>query len=335
MWVGLADASGRVQLDELPTGAYYLNVLSHHLVAADASSSNHRLQIPAGVVRLTVTLQEPFAAVFECPSKSKVANVAWDVDLSALDLSAPVTSRLLMVRQSVEKRFPGCLAYVHVPIHRDRTFEVGCYVTVEDKTHWWARQALTPLSQIAGPIFLEQDLRPVRDIVVHVVDAAGSEYEGIPIVLRNREERSAFSTCTGSSCTLPYGTYKINAKVLDPEIYRALHDFSAKVEASSPADLFVRVSVPLHEVLVNVHYPSSTVVAPLEVYFDNEAGQGPAVVNYRPERGPIRRRLAGESLSVKVRSLGYEDVDIPSRPMKAGEVTVFDVALQERKIEGR
>jgi hypothetical protein len=84
------------------------------------------------------------------------------------------------------------------------------------------------------------------------------------------------------------------------------------------------------EVVVLPTLPSAVVRCPLTLYVENENGEGPAVANWIPGRGPIRLVLSAKQISLRVRSVGYRDVDIPLRDVARGQPNEILVQIEEK-----
>lgn len=329
-WIGVSDAQGTCQHDELPPGPYYLNLVAPTMVPFDESGANGLSTLIAGRTGLTVVLQEGHAAVFRCPSRSPIENLTWSVDPLKVNTSGRVASRLGVMRQAVTDRFPGCLVYVHVVHPPRREVVAQCFVACEDGTLWRGQWQLAPIGSITAPVFLEQEQGPMRLVEIRLVDPDGRQHPGVPIVLRSRSGGMSLNAKTGEQLLVPHGVYKVNSKQVDPAVYLAFDDFVITVDAAAPEIMTATLDETISEVIVNVRYPANEVLSPLVLYFHDENGQGPAVANYRPHRGPIVKRLTGKTVSIRVRSEAYEDVDVGPRQIDPEQPTVIEVVLTEK-----
>lgn len=328
-WRSLTDALGTAHIDELPPGPYYLAVLCDSMFPIDETGANGHLDLAAGTQRLTVTLEEGEGVVFQCPSSSPVAKLVWSVNHTLLDTAPRVTARLGLVRQALVDRFPDTIVYAHRTLLRAKETPIRCFVALADGTLWKGDASLTPLSQIEAPVFLELEQGPMRPLTVQVADPNGKVYPDVPIVLRNRGGGMSLDAVTGEQILVPHGTYKINPK-MDLAFYTAFQDFVITVDDNTPDVVTAKLEAPMSQVVVHVAYPSKEVLSVLSIHLDAEHDRGSAVVNYRPEHGDIRRWLPGSTITLRVTSVGYEDLEIPATRLDPEKATNITVTLTEK-----
>jgi len=328
-WQAVTDHTGKATIDEVPPGTLVLNVVHETMFPTDTAAWNASMDLVAGSHRVVATMAEAEAAVFSVPAKAGAESVEWRVDITRLSMEPMVTSRLGIVRKWLDQRFPGALIYVQKRAGADEEeLLVRCEVVLSDRSRWSGAWPLTPVTQIAAPAYLEQQVTALKTITVSLRDADGREYAGIPIRLRPEGDAAPITTTTGNEVEVPHGTYRVGPTQFHPGVHQAFDKFRIEVGDASPFMFDAVLTEPVTEVQVKVAYPDNEVLGPLMLYFGNESG-GPAVLaNWRPERGEIRQWMTGGKVSLRVRSAAYEDVDIGPVATKPASKTVLEVALR-------
>jgi hypothetical protein len=170
----------------------------------------------------------------------------------------------------------------------------------------------------------------MRLVTVHLIDSSGRSYSGLAISVRKRDGTFKVSTHTGTEVAVPCGDYKIVPLDMSDAIYLALEEFEMNVTESGPSDFTVRVPGKLAYVEVRPQLPAGDAIFPVEVYIDTDTGHGANAMNWRPSRGPIRRLLDGSRVSVRIRSIGYEDVNMSDVSVEGASPFVIEARLIER-----
>lgn len=331
IWMQTTDPLGGVSFDELPPGRFHLNVLDRSRVPADESGANGLFDLPVGVTRTTVTMEDMHGAVFMCPSSSPVASVNWHVSMRRVRIEPRVVQRLGLVRGGLAERFPGALIFVHQPNQvGGEPVPVELSVTLADETHWTGKWQLTPIRELEAPMYLELYEGPSRAVVVRIVDPSGREYRGIPVSLYCRERGMGYRCESGERIAIRHGKYHLNPTQADPVLSQALAQKTMVVSEESTDELVVRIEEPVSPVEITVHYPNDQVLGPSELYLEDERGQGPAIVNYVPDMGAIRRWLTGKSVAIRLRSVAYQDIHHPATEIHPDRITKIDLHVVEK-----
>ena len=328
-WQAVSDHTGNAIFDEVPPGTLVLNVVHETMLPVDGSAWNASMDLLPGPHQVVATLAEAEAVVFALPATGEIASVQWRCDLARLNLAPMVTSRLGPVRAWLDRRFPGGLTYVQQRAAGEQEeLLVRCGVTMANGSRWSGAWPLTPVTQLSTPVFLEQQVEPVKTIVVHLRDPQDRDYSGIPIRLFADGVDGWILTETGLEVEVPHGHYRVGLTQYQPGVSKAFEDFRFEVGDAPPYEFSVRLKEPVCEVRIHVTYPSDEVLAPLMFYFANESS-GPAVIcNWRPELGRIRQWMTGKEVSVRVRSPAYEDIDLGPVPADPAKPIEFDAVLR-------
>ncbi|MBX3464520.1 MAG: hypothetical protein KF830_15230 [Planctomycetes bacterium] len=113
-------------------------------------------------------------------------------------------------------------------------------------------------------------------------------------------------------------------------LMNALSGKKVVVDGSSAEEWVFELGEPVSPVEIVVHYPTHEVLCPIVLSLRNEKGRGPAIANYRPERGVIRRWLTGSSVTVDVKSIAYRELHHPATELSPAKVTRIDIHLVEK-----
>lgn len=333
LWKARTGADGRATLDELPSARLALFVHDDLSVPATEVGDGAELRLARGPTTVHVAMQPWHAVVFRLPTPVAVKDRQWSVPVMALSRTRPVLSRLPRIRNWLEQRFEGCLAYAHVPDLLAAEVFVQCVVETADGGRYTGRWPLRPVRELDEPVFLELDPATRLPVTVRLLGPEGREYRNIPLGLTGTDDPEAqrFRGMTGEPILLPPGSFDVRALMLARPIFHAFQDCKITVGADQPLEHIVRSTADLVEVVVRPRLPEGEVLSSLEIYFDNEVGRGPATVNWRPARGPIHQFLEAKRLSIRVRSNGYEDLDVPEREVAVGEPIFIDVHLTPKR----
>jgi hypothetical protein len=339
LWVVVTDATGRAAFDELPPGRYFLNVIAPPLIPTGNEGANGSFELGASRLTVHLDMEELSAALFAVPSESRVAKLHWNVPKIDLELSPRVLRRIGPARSLLEARFPGAMAYVH-HARGDKRPRIACYVQLEDGSAWSGEWPLTPISECTAPVFLERDLRPRREVTVRLEDAAGREMPGYPVAFAPKDTplekgQQIASGVTGEPISVAHGTYTLTPGQGDAIVVQTFFATTVVVDASSDVEHVVRLPEPVAKVHVNVIYPDAEVLGPIVIHLRNERGEGPAIANWRPSRGPILRLIPGKQVTIQVQGGSYEDELFDSIPVPdSGELHV-DVRLRRKPVQVR
>ncbi len=333
VWAAPSGGDGRVEFSELPPARYALYVHHDTMVPASDMGDGSTLALAPGRHSVHVPMQPWHAVVFRCPSDAAVTNVLWSVPVVGLNRSHPVLSRLHRIHGWLTPRYPDCHVYAHVPGLLGGELPVRCFVETADGSRYRGEWELTPVRDLEQPVFLELDTTPRRPVTIRLVGPDGEDYPGVPFAATpvGRGHSDRHDGVTGEPVLMPCGTFRLEPRQLSRPIIGAFQDFEITVTMDGLGEFVARSAERMVEVVVRPRLPPGPVLSPLGIYFYNERGHGPAVVNWKPPRGPVRCLLAGSRVSVQIRSVGYEDVDLPARDTRPGEPLEFDVELRARE----
>jgi len=329
VWIQSTDAKGVAEIGELPVGRYYLNVLHAMLIPADESAANGVFDLAAGLNRTSVLLEDMHGVVFACPATAAVTSVNWHLPEGGFDTDPRVIRRLGLAKQFLQDNFADCHVFAHQPLRAGEPVRVGLTVGLSDATIWCGEWHLAPLRKIVGPVFLEPFQGPVRAVVVRL-KAGAAQVEGVPFSLMHRDLGVGYQGKTGERITLRHGDYDLAPGQLSKDMLAIFSGKSMRVDAVSSEEFVLEAARALSSVEVKLHYPNSRVLGPLTFYFSNPEGFVSNRANYRPEHGPVVQWLAGSAVSIKLRSIAYEPVDLPMTPIEPGRTNAIEVHLVEK-----
>lgn len=330
VWVSELSGQEGIFLDELPPGRYFLDVWHHEMLPLTMVGMQSILDVSPGINRLHLTMQGMYGVAFQCPHTSPVVRVDWGPPLTALDRSRRVLSRISVARPVFQERFPGCQVFVHRPSRTDRDpAPVHCLVTCADSTLWRGSWPLLPVGSIRVPVYLEQDLTPVKEVVLLVRDDNGNKYDNIVFRMFNKDSKLGFDIVSGGSVVVPYGTYEMTPKTIIRQIYLKFVDYVVAIDELSPEVLTVDIGAPMTQVVIRPKIPDDAMRGYLGVSFTN----GPAIYNWIPANGPIRQLLAGDEIQFRVSSGYYEDVVVGPLAAKPGKELEVEVPLVPRSAD--
>jgi hypothetical protein len=336
VWSGVTDQSGVVEFAELPPGRYYLKAF-HPLYCPIASLDDSRPVVISDDLDVTLTLQDMYGLVFECPSPAPVESQAWLWSINELDMSYGVQSRLATCRRALQTRFPGRFVFVHRPRNPTLGTEIGCRVVLSDGTAWHGRWPLRPLRELLEPVFLEQDDVPMRQLEVELVTVSGRVLD-VPVLIAPRQEeyRERPPTVTampGQPLFLAHGHYVVEPVSTATWWNVAVSELGFEVSASEPPGEVVRLQVDVEFVPVQFEpvLPGPVPLGKLMIKIDDPDRQGLMIANWEPSDGPIRLLVPAGPIDVLVRCAHYEDLQQTFRIEPEDSGRRIELPLVERQ----
>jgi hypothetical protein len=328
-WVGTSDGRGQQSFDELPSGKFFLNVV-HPLWLPRDTGGNSPVLLAVGTQNITLVVEEMYGVAFACTEgRTNGATVDFRANWSSVSVTPQVIGRIPLAREWLAARHPGAFVYVHRPLRPDLSqVTVACQARLEDGTRWRGEGVLRPLAEVNDVVFLDRDDRPTRTIVIDIDDSEGGHFDGVPLAVSG--ESGTHHVASGERFAISYGEYQVTPKTLSRALYSTLKDWRIRIDDASPERFVATSTEPMVEVVVLPTLPSAVVRCPLTLYVENENGEGPAVANWIPGRGPIRLVLSAKQISLRVRSVGYRDVDIPLRDVARGQPNEILVQIEEK-----
>lgn len=291
VWAKQSDASGRIAFDDVPGGAFRLQVRHHESFPQnDEARGQGSVQAPN---QLALTMLSLYGVVCEAPNGRTILQHSWSLP-DTIDRHYAILQSRGEALRALQTTFPKALVYVGRPrpdkIGSDVLIRVNAMLDGNTKAH--AQGPLQKLRDIAHPICLS----PTDEVLFRSVHCTILSKGGHPMPMALRwqpldtsdDDRAPprFSKA-GEPCLLPPGRYTVWPQAVPPWVSAALDNNLISIADTDPTEVHttVQLTASLRQLLITPKLPGEG-EGPVHVLVQAR-GQNYGVMNWEPAQGPI------------------------------------------------
>jgi len=338
VWWATTDPTGTAVISGLPeAGNLSIAAYHEHMVPTIETGPHARLNIDRDT-RVSLAMEDLHAVVMEAPSADRIERVSWIFEQTQIEHGRNVLTRIPYARRALAKRFPSAIFFVQNPRLGGRVVEqvVGCRIVDAGGSVWIGSWPLTPIREIASPVYMSQDLdvklKPVR--VVLQDEHGGVIKEGLR--LHHRSSREVLSIGSGAVELLEFGEYVATTNSPQAWLMDIVEAQRIVVSDNLPVGGEFRIVVPgaVGMVELGVDFNGEEVRRLLSVSIDDSEGQSGMIANWEPTKGAIQQVVRSGAVRIRVYSGGYYDEVDLSVDVGAGQTLKVPI-LMARSSGGR